>query len=179
MAQGAGVGGREGMRGADMAGDEEFGDMESPHGAWAGQAVSPAVVRELDASLHAAQFTQEQRVLMEAELQRRLVPIRQKNLEYQASNHALAMELTALHALDQGPRDLFPPEWEDHRDFEAAGAVIDRRGPAAGAYTEMRVDGRPSNVSFPATSAALPARRIMGQMGAASSAPTPREYMRG
>ena len=75
MAQGAGVGGREGMRGADMAGDEEFGDMESPHGAWAGQAVSPAVVRELDASLHAAQFTQEQRVLMEAELQRRLVPI--------------------------------------------------------------------------------------------------------
>ena len=96
------------MRGADMAGDEEFGDMESPHGAWEGQAVSPAVVRELDASLQAAQFTQEQRVLMEAELQRRLVPIQQKNLEYQASNHALVMEVTALHALDQGPRDLFP-----------------------------------------------------------------------
>ncbi len=53
MAQVAGVGGREGMRGADTAGDEEFGDMESPDGAWEGQAVSPAVVRELDASLQA------------------------------------------------------------------------------------------------------------------------------
>ena len=170
------------MRGADMAGDEEFGDMESPHGAWAGQAVSPAVVRELDASLHAAQFTQEQRVLMEAELQRRLVPIQQKNLEYQASNHALAMELTALHALDQGPRDLFPQAsdgWEDPRGFEA-GSAIDRRGPPAGSYTEMRVDGRPSNVSFPAASTALPNRRVVGQMGAASSAqPIPRAHMRG
>jgi hypothetical protein len=30
MAQGAGVGGREGRRGADTAGHDEFGTMESP-----------------------------------------------------------------------------------------------------------------------------------------------------
>ena len=60
------MGGREGMRGADTAGDDEFGAMESPDGAWEGQAVSPPVVRALDASLQAAQFTQEQRVLMES-----------------------------------------------------------------------------------------------------------------
>ena len=186
MAQGAGVEGREVRRGADTAGDEEFGDMESLHGAWEGQAVSPAVVRELDASLQASQFTQEQWGLLEEELQRRLVPMqqqserdRQQMLGFQTSNHALATEITVMHALDQGPRDLFPhDEWEDHRDFEA-GAVIARRGPAAGSYTEMRVDGRPSNVSFPAASAALPTRRIVGQLGAASSAPTPRAYMRG
>ena len=185
MAQGAGVEGREVRRGADTAGDDEFGAMESPAGEGEGQGLSPPVVRALDASLHASQFTQEQWGLLEEELQRRLAPMqqqserdRQQMLGFQASNHALATELTAMHALDQGPRDLFPhDEWEDHRDFEA-GAVIARRGPAAGSYTEMRVDGRPSNVSFPATSAALPARRIMGQLGAASSAPTPRAYAR-
>ena len=108
MAQVAGVGGREGIRGADTARDDEFGAMESPDGAWEGQVMSPPVVRALDASLQAAQFTTEQRVLMEAELQRHLAPMWQQNLEFQASNHALTMELTALHALDQGPRDLFP-----------------------------------------------------------------------
>ena len=186
MAQSAGVEGREVRRGADAAGDDEFGAMESPTGAGEGQGRSPPVVRALDASLHAAQFTQEQLGLIEEELQRRLAPMqqqserdRQQMLGFQASNHALATELTAMHALDQGPRDLFPhDEWEDHRDFEA-GAVIARRGPAAGSYTEMRVDGRPSNVSFPAASAALPTRRIVGQLGAASSAPTPRAYIRG
>jgi hypothetical protein len=108
----------------------------------------------LDASLHAAQFTPEQWGLIEVELQRRLAPLqqqserdRQQNMEFQVSNHALVMELTALHALDQGPRDLFPPEWEDHRDFESV-TVVDRRGLAAGSYTEMRVDGRQNNVSF-------------------------------
>jgi hypothetical protein len=186
MAQGAGVEGREVRRGADTAGDDEFGAMESLAGEGEGQGLSPPVVRALDASLHASQFTQEQWGLLEEELQRRLAPMqqqserdRQQMLGFQASNHALATELTAMHALDQGPRDLFPhDEWEDHRDFEA-GAVIARRGPAAGSYTEMRVDGRPSNVSFPAASAALPTRRLVGQLGAASSAPTPRAYMRG
>ncbi len=63
MAQGAGVGGREGRRGADTAGHDEFdefGTMEGPTGAGEGQGLSPPVVRMLDASLHAAQFTPEQ-----------------------------------------------------------------------------------------------------------------------
>jgi hypothetical protein len=118
------------------------------------------------------------------ELQRRLAPLQQQserdsqqNLEFQDSNHALTMELTALYAVDQGPRDLFPPEWEDHRDFEA-GTVIYRRGPAAGSYTEIRVDVRQNNVSFPTASTALPTRHSVGQLGAASSASTPRAYMR-
>ncbi len=55
MAQGAGVGGCEGMCGTDTAGDDEFGVMESPDGAWEGQAVSPTVVCALDASLQASQ----------------------------------------------------------------------------------------------------------------------------
>jgi hypothetical protein len=99
--------------------------MESPTGAREGQGLSPPVVLVLDASLHAAQFTPEQWGLIEVELQRRLTPLqqqserdRQQNLEFQVSNHALDMELTALHVLVQGPRDLFPPEWEDHHDFE-------------------------------------------------------------
>ena len=69
---------------------------------------------------------------MEAEVHRRLDP-------FQTSNHALTMELTALHVLDQGPRDLFPQVsdgWEDSRGFED--------GPEVG--TEIRVDGRPRNV---------------------------------
>ena len=134
------------MRGADTSGDDEFGAMESPDGAWEGQAVSPPVVCALDASLQATQFTQEQRVLMEVELQWRLALIRQKNLEYrdQTSNHALTMELTTLYALDQGPRDLFPQasdDWEDPRRFEG-GPAIDRHGPVAGSYTEMSVKRR-------------------------------------
>ena len=68
MAQGAGVEGREVRRGADTDGDDEFGAMESPTGAGEGQGMSPPVVRALDASLLAAQFTQEQLVFMEAEL---------------------------------------------------------------------------------------------------------------
>ena len=186
MTQSAGVDNREVRRGADMAEDDEFGAMESSEGEREGHGLSPPVVRALDASLHAAQFTQEQWGLVEEVLQKRLLPIqqqadrdRQQMLVFQASNHALATELTAIHALDQAPRDLFPQdEWEDPREFEA-GAVIARRGPAAGSYTEMRVDGRPSNVLFPATSAALPTRRIVSQLGAASTAPTPRAYMRG
>ncbi len=79
MAQGAEVGGREGIRGADTAGDDEFGAMESPNGASAGQAVSLPGVRALDASLQAAQLTQEQLMLMEAEVQRRLVPLQQQS----------------------------------------------------------------------------------------------------
>jgi hypothetical protein len=54
MAQDAGVGGREGSRGADTAGHDEFGTMESPTGEREGQGLSPPVVRVLDASLHAA-----------------------------------------------------------------------------------------------------------------------------
>ncbi len=42
------MGGREGMCRADTVGNDEFGTMESPDGAWEGQAVSPTVVRELD-----------------------------------------------------------------------------------------------------------------------------------
>ena len=126
MAQGAGVEGREVRRGADTAGDDEFGAMESPAGEGEGQGLSPPVVRALDASLHAAQFTQEQWGLVEEVLQKRLLPIqqqadrdRQQMLVFQVSNHALATELTAMHTLDQGPRDWFPhDEWEDHRDFE-------------------------------------------------------------
>ena len=127
MTQGAGGGGREGRRGADTAGDDEFGAMESPTGAGEGQGLSPPVVRRLDASMHAAQFTQEQGGLIEVELQRRLAPIqqqserdRQQMLEFQGSNHALAMKLTAMHAVDQGQRDLFPPAWEDHRELKAS-----------------------------------------------------------
>ena len=79
---------------------------------------------------HSLQFTEEQLGLIEEDLQRRLAPMQQQSgrdkqqmLGFQASNHALATELTAMHALDQGPRDLFPhEEWEDHHDFEA-GAV--------------------------------------------------------
>jgi hypothetical protein len=61
MTQGAGGGGREGRRGAETAGDDEFGAMESPpgEGEGEGQGLSPPVVRTLDASLHASQFTQE------------------------------------------------------------------------------------------------------------------------
>jgi hypothetical protein len=147
--------------------------------------LSPPVMRVLDASLHASQFTPEQWGLIEVELQRRLAPLqqqserdRQQNLEFQTSNHALVMELTALHALDQVPRDLFPPEWEDHRDFESV-TVVDRRGLAAGSYTEMRVDVRQNNVSFPTASTTLPARHSVGQLGVTSSAPTSRAYMRG
>ena len=44
MAQGAGVEGREVRRGADAAGDDEFGAMESPTGAGEGQGRSPPVV---------------------------------------------------------------------------------------------------------------------------------------
>ena len=124
MTQSAGVDNREVRRGADMAEDAEFGAMESPAGEGEGQGLSPPVVRALHASLHASQFTQEQWGLIEEELQRRLAPMqqqserdRQQMLGFQASNHALATELTAMHALDQGPRDLFPhDEWEDHRD---------------------------------------------------------------
>jgi hypothetical protein len=92
------------------------------------------------------------------------------------------MELTTLDALDQGPWDLFPQasdDWEDPRGFDA-GPGIDRRGTAAGSYTEIRVDGRPSNISFPEASTALPNRRVVGQMEASSSAqPIPRAHMRG
>jgi hypothetical protein len=56
MAQGAGVGEREGRRGADTAGDDEFGTIQSPTGAGEEQGLSPPVVRALDASLHAAQL---------------------------------------------------------------------------------------------------------------------------
>jgi hypothetical protein len=128
------------MHGDDTVGDDEFGFMENPDGTWEGQTVSAAVVCALDASWQDVQFTQEQRLLMEAELQRRLDPIRQQNLEYQTSNHDLDMELTT-HSLDQGPRDLFPQvldNWEDPHGFEA-GPAIDRRGSAAGSYTEIRV----------------------------------------
>jgi hypothetical protein len=34
--------------------------------------------------------------------QQNLDPMQQQNLEFKASNHACAMELTARHALDQG-----------------------------------------------------------------------------
>ena len=57
------------MHGDDTVGDDEFGVMENPDGTWEGQTVSPTVVCVLDASLQVAQFTQEQRLLMEAELQ--------------------------------------------------------------------------------------------------------------
>ncbi len=53
------------MRETDTAGGDEFGAMEAGEG----QAVSPPVLRVLDASLHATQFAQKQLVLMEAELQ--------------------------------------------------------------------------------------------------------------
>jgi hypothetical protein len=61
---------QEGMCGAETAGDDEFGDMETPEGTGEGQALSPAVGRDLDASLQVAQFTQEQRAFIEAEVQR-------------------------------------------------------------------------------------------------------------
>ena len=48
--------------------------MESPTGSGEGQGLSPPVVRVLDISLHAAQFTQEQWGLIEEELQSRLSP---------------------------------------------------------------------------------------------------------
>ena len=44
--------------------------METPEGAGEGQALSPPVGRALDASLQAAQFTQEQSAFIEAEVQR-------------------------------------------------------------------------------------------------------------
>ena len=53
--------------------------MESPTGEGEGQGLSPPVVRTLDASLHAAQFTQEQWGLIEVELQRHLVPMHQQS----------------------------------------------------------------------------------------------------
>ena len=68
MAQVAGVEGREVRRGTDTPGDDEFGVMESPTGAGEGQGLSPPVVRALDDSLHASQFTQEQWVLIEEDL---------------------------------------------------------------------------------------------------------------
>ena len=68
--------------------------MESPDGAWEGQSVSPPVVCVMDTSLQAAQFTQEQRVFMEAELQRCLAPMCHQNLEFQTSNHTLTMDQT-------------------------------------------------------------------------------------
>ena len=46
MAQGAGVGGREGRRGADTAGHDEFGTMDSPTGTREGQGLSPPVTRD-------------------------------------------------------------------------------------------------------------------------------------
>ena len=82
-----------------------------------------------------AQFTQEQSALIEAEIQRRIgireteaaaasERQRQQLTEFQASNHAFAMELSARHALDQGQRDLFPQdEWEDPGEFEAGSAI--------------------------------------------------------
>jgi hypothetical protein len=116
MAQGSGGGGREARRGVDTTGNDEFGVMESPTGEGERQGLSSPVVRTLDASLHASQFTQEQWGLIEVELQRRLAPMhqqserdRQQMMEFQTSNHALDMELTAMHAVDQGQRDLFPP----------------------------------------------------------------------
>ena len=75
--------------------------------------MSPPVVRVLDDSLNTAQFTQEQLVLMENALQRRLAPIQQQSMELKTRNHTLTMELTVRHALDQDQRDLFPPQWED------------------------------------------------------------------
>ena len=68
MVQGAGVEGREVRRGADTAGDDEFGDMESPGGEGEGQGLSSPVVRVLDDSFHASQFTEEQWGLIEEEL---------------------------------------------------------------------------------------------------------------
>ena len=62
------MGGCEGMFGVDTVGDDEFGVMESLDRSWERQTVSPPVVCTLDASLQVAQFTQEQLVLMEAEL---------------------------------------------------------------------------------------------------------------
>ena len=60
MAQGTGVGGSEGRRGADTAGHDEFGTMESPTGAREGKGLSSPVVHVLDVSLHTTQFTPEQ-----------------------------------------------------------------------------------------------------------------------
>ena len=121
-------------------------------------------------------------MLMEVELHRSLVPMWQQNLEFQVSNHALTMELTAFHALDQGPRNLFPQvsdDWEDPHGFEA-GPTIDRRGPVTGSYTEIHVDDSPSNVLCPETSTDLPNRHVVGQLGATSSAqPIPRTHMCG
>jgi hypothetical protein len=103
MSQDAGVGGREGSHGADTVGYDEYGTMESPTGAREGQGLSPPVVRVLDASLHASQFTPEQWGLIEVELQRRLAPLqqqserdRQQNLEFQTNNHPLDMELSSV-----------------------------------------------------------------------------------
>ena len=57
------------------------------------------------------------------------------------SLHCSGVNCDACKETYNTPRDLFPPEWEDHRDFEA-GTVIDRWGSEAGSYTEMRVDDR-------------------------------------
>jgi hypothetical protein len=81
--------------------------------------------------------------------------MRQQNFEFKTINHALVMQLTVFHALDHGPRDLFPQEaWEDPRG--------------------------PSNASFPPASTALPNRRIVGPIGAATSVqPVTRTHMCG
>ena len=68
MVQDDGVEGCEGRRGSDP-GDDEFGDMESPTGAGEGQGLSPPVVRALDTSLHPAQFTPEQSVVITVKVQ--------------------------------------------------------------------------------------------------------------
>ena len=48
---------QEGMCGTETAGDDEFGDMETPEGSGEGQTLSPPVGCSLDTSLQAAQFT--------------------------------------------------------------------------------------------------------------------------
>ena len=101
-------------------------------------------------------------------------------LEFKVNNHALTMQLTVLHVSDQRPRDLFPQDgWEDPHGFETD-STIDRSGPAAGSYTEIRVDDRLSNVSFPTASTTLPNRHIVEQMGTVSSTqPMTRTHMCG
>ncbi len=68
MSQGAGAEMREGMRGAEEAGVDEFGAMESPERGGEGHEVSSPVVLSLDASLHATQLTLEHLVLLEREV---------------------------------------------------------------------------------------------------------------
>jgi hypothetical protein len=98
MAQGAGVGGCEGRFGADTSGHDEFGTMESPTGAREGQGLSPPVVRVLDVSFHASQFTPEQWGLIEVDLKRHFAPLqqqserdRQQNLKFQVNNRRMPL----------------------------------------------------------------------------------------